>query len=477
VIRILSLAAVAAALFGAWVAAPAPSADRDGPGRDVYARYCAGCHGRDLEGGSASSLADGVWTAGARDEDLVATIRRGRPGTAMAGFDGLLSEAEIWRLVVMIRHEEAAARTRPQTVVDPDGAVVASRRQSFRIEVVAKDLNTPWGIAFLPDGRMLVSERPGRLTLFEPGSRRGTVVAGTPEPWTTQDGGFFDVEVHPDHARNGWVYLAYSAKGPEKTSMTRIVRARVRDGRWVDEQALYEPAPELFNPENVHYGSRFLFDPAGKLLYSIGDRGVPGAAQDLASPIGKVHRVNDDGTAAPDNPFVGRAGALATVFTYGHRNPQGFSFDPATGALWEAEHGPMGGDELNVLDPGRNYGWPVVSHGLEKGIDRTAADGMEGPIVYWTPSIAPSAIHFYTGARYPGWKGSLFVTGLGGTALRRLEVSGRTVAAEEVLFDRYGRVRDVVTGPDGLLYVALQLPGRYPFTPTPGLVVRLWPVP
>jgi glucose/arabinose dehydrogenase len=189
-----------------------------------------------------------------------------------------------------------------------------------------------------------------------------------------------------------------------------------------------------------------------------------------------VHRVNDDGTVPSDNPFVGRTGVVSTIWTYGHRNPQGLSIDPATGLLWESEHGPMGGDELNLLEAGHNYGWPVVSHGLEPGITGTTHEGMDPPIVYWNPTIAPSGIHFYAGTRYPSWRNDLFVTGLGGTALRRLEVKGREVTHQEVLFNRYGRVRDVVTGPDGLLYVALQLPGAKLSASTPGMVVRLVPV-
>ena len=186
-----------------------------------------------------------------------------------------------------------------------------------------------------------------------------------------------------------------------------------------------------------------------------------------------MHRINDDGTVPSDNPFVGRAGAVPTIWTYGHRNPQGFSIDPVSGLLWESEHGPMGGDELNVLEAGHNYGWPVISHGLEPGITQTAHEGMEPPIVYWNPTIAPSGIHFYAGTRYPSWRNDLFVTGLGGTALRRLEVKGRQVMHQEVVFNRYGRVRDIVTGPDGLLYVALQLPGPRVSDSTPGVVVRL----
>jgi glucose/arabinose dehydrogenase len=344
------------------------------------------------------------------------------------------------------------------------------------MEVIARDLETPWGLAFLPDGRLLVTERPGRLRMVEKGRLLAEPVTGTPKTWNEQDGGLLDVEVHPRYAENGWIYLSFAQPGPQDTSMTAVVRGRIRENRWVDEQAIYTPAPELFGAENYHYGSRFLFDRDGRLFFSIGDRGQKDAAQDLGRPLGKVHRVNDDGTVPADNPFVGRAGAVPTIWTYGHRNPQGLSIDPVSGLLWESEHGPMGGDELNILEAGHNYGWPVISHGIEPGITGTAHEGMEPPIVYWNPTIAPSGIHFYEGARYPKWRDDLFVTGLGGTALRRLEVKGRQVTHQEVLFNRYGRVRDVVTGPDGLLYVALQLPGAKLSSSTPGVVVRLVPI-
>jgi glucose/arabinose dehydrogenase len=443
----------------------------------VYDQYCVACHGRNLEGGAAGSLIDGAWAFGGDDAHIVESIREGRKGTAMAAFGSLLTEQQIWELVLLIRREEAEARQRPQVVIDPEGDVIRSEKQAFKFEVVARGLETPWAIAFLPDGRMLLTERPGRLRIVEKGRLLPEPVAGTPRPWTVQDAGFLDVEVHPRYAENGWIYLSYAAPGPGDTSMTAIVRGKLRDNRWLDEETLYKPAPEPFGPPNIHYGSRFLFDGKGKLFYSIGDRGQPPAAQDLGSPLGKVHRINDDGTVPSDNPLVGRAGALATVWTYGHRNPQGLSIDPVSGLLWESEHGPMGGDELNVLDAGHNYGWPVVSHGLEPGITQTTRAGMEAPVVYWNPTIAPSGIHFYEGSRYPSWRNDLFVTALGGTALRRLEVKGRHVTHQEVVFNRYGRVRDVVTGPQGLLYVALQLPGARVSDSTPGVVVRLVPVP
>lgn len=387
-------------------------------------------------------------------------------------------------------------------VAQPDGQEITTEKQKFRIEVVAREIETPWGLAFLPDGRLLITERPGRLRILEKGNL-SPPVSGLPKVWERQDAGLFDVEVHPQYAKNGWIYLAYSeplpgytppppaaegaapvpgpgGRGPQTPSipsMTVIVRGKInKNNEWVEQQFIYRPAAELFTTDNSHYGSRFTFDRQNHLFYSIGERGVPDNAQNLSNPLGKVHRVNDDGSIPKDNPFVGKTGAVASIWTYGHRNPQGFAWDPVTGKLWESEHGPQGGDELNVLEPGKNYGWGVITHGTQSGITKRAEPGMEQPIVYYTPTIAPGGMVFYTGKQYPAWQNNLFVGGMGGQQLRRLEITGDKVTHQEVLFSQFGRVRDVVIGPDGYLYVILQVPGQPVFTSTPGTVARLVPV-
>ena len=242
----------------------------------------------------------------------------------------------------------------PQSFVHPENRIIKSERQTFKIEVVAREVETPWSLAFLPDGRLLVTERPGRLRIIANGKLLPDPVSGTPAVWERQDGGLFDVEVHPKYRQNGWIYLSYSEAGPNDTSMTAIVRGRIKDNKWVDQQFLFHAPPELYTASNIHYGSRFIFDRQGHLFYSIGDRGKIDDAQDLSKPAGKVHRINDDGSIPKDNPFAKRTGALPSIWTYGHRNPQGLAFDPATGKMWESEHGPRGGDELNLLEPGHN---------------------------------------------------------------------------------------------------------------------------
>jgi glucose/arabinose dehydrogenase len=445
----------------------------EGAAMKLATELCVACHGDNLAGGRAQSLIDDKWVYGGSDAEIAASIRDGRPGTLMAPFKGALDEQQIRSLVVLIR--ELAERAKVEGAMPappPIDSVFKSERHSFRLEVVADGLDTPWGLAFLPDRRMLITERPGRMRILTPGQGPGEEVKGVPRPWVQQDGGFLDVALHPDFATNGWIYLGYSVRGAGQTSMTTIVRGRVRDGAWVDQQFIYEPPARFFGEANEHYGTRLLFDGKGHLFYSIGDRGRMKDAQDLSSPAGKLHRVMDDGSVPKDNPFVGRPGVDPTIWSYGNRNPQGLAFHPVTGELWESEHGPRGGDELNVIRRGLNYGWPLVTFGINYDgtpiSDKTEQEGMESPIVQWTPSLAVCGIAFYTGERFPGWKNDLFLGGLVGQQLRRLVIRDGRVVQQELLFRKLGRVRTVVNGPDGYLYVALNNPGR---------IVRLVPAP
>ena len=484
---------------------PGTGGGRGNPVATLYTERCAGCHGVDLNGGRAPSLFDEVWARGADDESVVRNIMHGIPNTEMVPFKDQLTEPQIWQLVAYLRTHAATLKEKPAYVPDPDGQVVKSEKQTFRMEVVARGLETPWGLAFLPDGRLLITERPGRLRIVQKGQLLAEPVSGTPTVWERQDAGLLDVEVHPAYARTGWIYLAYVEPGANNTappsaaaaaaagllpgrggtgapatvntSNTVIIRGKINaKNQWVDQQVILRTRPELYVADNSHFGSRFIFDQQSHLFYTIGDRGEMMSAQDLANPHGKIHRVNDDGSVPKDNPFANKPDALPTIWSYGHRNPQGLAWDPATGKLWESEHGPQGGDEINIVEPGRNYGWGVITMGVQAGITSRAQEGMEQPVAYYTPSIAPSGITFYTGARYPGWKNSLFVSALAGQQLRRLETAGDKVTHQEVVFNQFGRVHDVVVGPEGYLYVTLQLPGRGVSDSTPGMVARLVPV-
>ena len=375
-----------------------------------------------------------------------------------------------------------AAFVGTQAVSNPDGQIVKSEKQLFRMDVVARGLETPWALAFLPDGRLLVTERPGRLRVVANGKLDSAPVSGLPKVWEKQDGGLFDVEVHPRYSQNGWIYLAYSesmpATGPgDPPSMTVIVRGRLSPtNSWVDQRVLFRAPASIYNSRNAHYGCRFIFDRDNHLFFSIGDKQEMMDAQDLSKPTGKIHRVNDDGSIPNDNPFIDRPGALGSIWSYGHRNPQGFAWDPVTGKLWASEHGPRGGDEVNVIERGRNYGWGVITMGTQEGITKQAAPGMEQPVVFYTPSVGPSGMTFYTGSRYPGWSNQLFVAMMAGQQLRRLETKGDAVVSQEAVFTQFGRVRDVVVGPDGYVYVALQTPGERLSDSTPGTVARLMPI-
>jgi aldose sugar dehydrogenase len=477
----------------------------------LFTNTCAPCHGTDLAGARAPTLFSERLLAANDDGALAAKIRDGVPNTAMAPFKGTLDDQQIWQLVAYIRTAAANLKDKPVFVPDPDNQIITSERQTFRIEVVAPGLETPWGFAFLPDGRLLVTERPGRLRIIDKGKLVAEPVRGTATVWERQDAGMLDVAVHPQYAKNGWIYLAYTevvagyvapppapaappdpaaatagrgrGRGgpPSPPSMTVFVRGRIdKSSHWVDEQLIYRAPAELYTPSGSHYGTRFLFDKSGHVFYSLGERGDMTNAQDLSKPLGKIHRVNDDGSIPKDNPFVNTPNALPSIWSYGHRNPQGLARD-AAGRLWESEHGPTGGDEINIIEKGKNYGWGVISMGIQNGITERSHPGMEQPIVYYTPTIAPSGISFYRGAKYPGWKNNLFVAALAGQQLRRLEISGRNVTHQEAVFQQFGRVRAVTTGPDGLLYVLLQNPtgagtGVGLSASTPGMVIRLVPV-
>jgi len=405
--------------------------------------------------------------------------------------------------------QQPPATANPAAGVDPNGQVIKSEKQTFKIDVIAREIETPWALAFLPDGRLLITERPGRLRIVDKGKLLPEAVKGTPKVWEKQDGGLFDVEVHPQYTKNGWIYLSYSEIVPgyvappppppgaeppppadgqqgrgrgrggptDPPTMTVIIRGKInKNNEWTDQQVLFRAKPDVYNSSNAHYGSRFIFDKQNHLFYALGEKDNPAAAQDLSTPIGKIHRVNDDGSVPNDNPLVGKEGAVPTIWSYGHRNPQGLAWDPVTGKLWESEHGPRGGDEVNVIEPGHNYGWGAITMGTDPRVPDQAREGMEQPIAYYTPTIAPSGMVFYTGDKYPGWKNNLFVSALAGQQLRRLEISGTQITHQEQVFSQLGRVHDVVIGPDGYLYVTLQVPGQIMSQSTPGMIARLIPV-
>ena len=334
-------------------------------------------------------------------------------------------------------------------------APLRSAKASLRLVTLSHGLVQPWSMAFLPDGRMLITERPGRLRVFANGRLEPTPLAGVPKVAATGQGGLLDVCLHPNFARNRVLYLSYSAEGAGGNATT-VARAELGDGGLQAVTVIFEALPRAAG--GLHFGSRIVFDRAGQMYVSTGERYNRPRAQSLADPAGKIVRLNDDGSVPPDNPFVGRAGVRPEIFSFGHRNPQGLAMHPVTGRIWEVEHGPRGGDELNLLKAGANYGWPLATHGIDYNgsiiSPNKSLPGMEDPLRVWTPSISPCGLCFYTGTAFPGWKGSLFTGGLSAYALFRIELDGERYVDEERLIEgRLPYIRDVRQGPDGLIYL------------------------
>jgi glucose/arabinose dehydrogenase len=333
----------------------------------------------------------------------------------------------------------------------------------LRVVPVARGLSHPWSLAFLPDGSMLVTEREGRLRIIRNGALDPKPIDGVPKVFARVLGGLLDVAVHPQFAQNRIVYLAYSKAGDNNLSTTALARGRFDGTALTDVKEIF--AANTWSKSNTNFGGRIAFDRAGFLYLTVGERQEQQRAQDIKDHGGKVVRLRDDGSVPPDNPFVGKAGYQPEIYTLGHRSPQGLAMNPATGALWENEHGPLGGDELNILQAGKNYGWPLVTFGTDydgtKISDETRRPDLEAPFVYWVPSIAISGLTFYTGDRFPQWKGNVFVGAMfagrsrGTGHLQRIVINqaGRPINREPLLTELRQRIRDVREGPDGLLYL------------------------
>jgi glucose/arabinose dehydrogenase len=336
--------------------------------------------------------------------------------------------------------------------------VVATQKANVQLEVIARGLEHPWGIAFLPDGRALVTERPGRLRIVGRDGSLGAPLAGVPQVDAVNQGGLLDVALDPEFTRTQQVYLSYTEPRGDGLNGTSVARATLGPRGLEGVTVIFRQQPAMAGGH--HFGSRLVFGRDGNLFVALGDRGK---GRDLAqltdNHIGKVVRIDRDGKAPTDNPYRKQAGALPEIWSIGHRNIQGAALDPATGVLWTNEHGPKGGDELNPTLAGRNYGWPVVTYGTEySGLrisERTEAPGMESPVHHWVPSIATSGLAFYTGSAIPAWQGNVFVGGLKSGELSRLELRDGRVVHEERLFREAldKRIRAVVNGPDGALYL------------------------
>ncbi|MCB0643221.1 MAG: PQQ-dependent sugar dehydrogenase [Phaeodactylibacter sp.] len=415
----------------------------------LYQENCGSCHGRQLQQFKRLKSYD------RESSYLVNVIKNGRPENGMVAFGGAFSDSLIQELSAFIKNYNYDDNQLPTPSGDRD----------YAVEVVVGDLEIPWGMAFLPDGDLLIAEKKGELSRYNATSGMHPI-QGLPPVRDRGQGGLMDLRLHPRYEENGWLYISYSYmdEADPNAGNTAVIRARLQDDRLVDIQPIYKGIPAVSTSH--HFGNRMVFDRAGYLYLSNGERGRRDEfPQRLDNSNGKIHRLYDDGRIPEDNPFYGQEGVVESIYSYGHRNPQGLALHPETGMIWEHEHGPRGGDEINIIRKGLNYGWPVISYGINYSgtifTDITEKEGMEQPIHYYKPSIAPCGMAFVDSDIYPEWKNNLLIGSLSFEYLERLVLNGDQIIGQEKLLDELqSRVRNVIVGPDGYIYVAVEGPGR-----------------
>ena len=436
------------------------SVSADDP-RKIYTEKCASCHGEKVE-----AFVDRKWKHGNTKSDIVASITNGYPDFGMPSWGDMISDRDVDALanliVTSLKHVQQYdfAKEKKNT---SGPAIFKTSAMTLTLDTIATELSSPWGFEQLTDGSYLIADRIGVLYHVD-GKRNKKVITGTPEVVAEGQGGLLDITLHPKFAENGWIYLSYS-KGKtidgKKLSTTAVVRGKIKGDAFVEQQEVFEGLP--YTQARHHYGSRLVFGQMGHLYISMGDRGQEKVfPQNLETAPGKIHRVNDDGSIPKDNPFVGKGKAIETIYAYGIRNPQGMFMDQA-GVLWEHEHGPRGGDELNIIKAGVNYGWPVITHGINydgKPISQISKkEGMEESVTYWIPSIAPSGLTTVTGNKYPAWKGNMMVGSLRFNYVDRVVIKDNKFVSQEKILLNIGRTRNVEMGRDGYLYVSIENPG------------------
>ena len=346
----------------------------------------------------------------------------------------------------------------PATEADPTSDSITTADVPF--QKLYEGFKNPWGMVWLPDGRLLVTERSGEILVFKDDKYTGEKLTGVPPVFNDGQGGLLDITLHPDYKNNQWIYISY-AKPVEGGATTAITRFKLNGNQVVELQELFTAKPYI--PANFHFGSRIVFDKNNYMFFSSGERGTQPKVQELNNDHGKIHRLHDDGKVPADNPFVNQKGANASIWSYGHRNPQGMVYDKATDRVWAAEHGPKGGDELNLIEKGKNYGWPKTCYGIN--YDGTVLTefkelpGIQNPARYWVPSIGPCGITIVTSDKYPSWKGNILVGALAFKHIARVQLKDTTYVKEEKLLQDIGRVRDVKESPDGYLYAITEGPG------------------
>jgi len=424
----------------------------------IYRMFCSSCHGAEIE-----AYVDREWKHGRTRENLKMRITEGDLKDGMPAFGSAFSEEEINELVDYIMYYiENKSMYEFEERPDVTG-VFESEELNFKLEPVAEGLEYPWGMVFLPDGDMLITDRNGKMYRRTAGKMM-VEIENVPEVVAEGQGGLMDIELHPKFIENNLVYFSYSIPYVEdgELASTAIGQAVLDGNTLINVKLIFEALP--YSEMRHHYGCRMDFDNDGYLFFSVGDRGNRDEnPQYLTNHLGKIHRINDDGTIPEDNPFYYMDKALASIYSYGHRNPQGLIKHPETGEIWTHEHGPRGGDEINIIRPGLNYGWPAISYGINYDgttfTNMTDNLGMEQPLHYWVPSIAPCGMTFISGDKYPGWEGDLLVGSLRFEYLHRCDIEDGKVVHEEMLLKNIGRLRNVKQGPDGFVYVAVEEPG------------------
>ncbi len=434
---------------------------------DNFEKFCSSCHGEQM-----MAFADRKWKHGKERDSIYASIKNGYADAGMPSWEASFSEQEINNLVdYILKGIENVERYGFQEVT-LESDTFETELVKFSLDTIVSGMTNPWGMTFLPSGDILVTERSGELYKVDANGTK-EMISGTPKVMYKGQGGLLDIELHPDFESNKWLYLSYSdfkVEDGDTLSGTAVSRYKFEGNKLTDGKKIFEGHP--YSTKRQHYGSRLQFDQEGYLYFSVGDRGNRDEnPQSLESYCGKIHRIMDDGSIPADNPFAGQEGKVASVFSYGHRNPQGVTMNPTTGKIWEHEHGPRGGDEVNIINKGLNYGWPKVSYGINYDgttfTDMLEADGMQQPILYWVPSIAPSGMTFVNSDIYPDWKGDLLVGSLRFKYLNRCKIVGDKIVEEEIMMKNIGRVRNVKIGPKGYIYVAVE---------KPGFVYRLMPI-
>ncbi len=426
----------------------------DTPERN-YANYCASCHGEKMD-----MFVDRKWKHGNTEKDLFKAIKEGYHDEGMPGFDSALSDKEISDLADYII--TGIDNVKRYDFKEPAKSnIFKSESLTLRLDTIAKGIAVPWGMAFLPNGELLVTDRGGKMYRVTK-TKKNQEISGVPEVVAQGQGGLLDVALHPNFKNNKLVYLSYSIpkkSGDKILATTGITRAVLNGNTLTQHKLIFEALP--YTTTRHHYGSRLQFGRDGTLFISVGDRGDHNEfGQSLEKHPAKVHRIKDDGSIPADNPYLNTPGAVASVYSYGHRNIQGMTIHPKTGEIWSNEHGPRGGDEINIVQKGKNYGWPAISYGLNYNgkvlTKNTVMQGMEQPLHYWIPSIGPSGMAFITGNKYKGWNGHLLVGSLRFKYLNLCKIQGNKVVKEEILLKNIGRLRDVRISPDGYIYVAVE---------------------